>query len=105
MTAIAPPRAFSGFVQTAFTSRATWAAGSSDVTLTSWYRSPVDNARVGGHPFSQHQVGWAMDVAGPDQQYMAKRLRMVGITTVQEADHLHFQAFPAGILQLLLGSG
>ena len=100
----APPSYMRGFVQSAFVARTMAAAGSLDVSPTSWYRSVGDNARVGGDPFSQHLVGWAIDAVGPDQQQFAKRLRMTGLTVVQEAHHIHFQAFPAGILRRLLGS-
>jgi hypothetical protein len=99
----APPAYLNGFVQASFVNRTMAAAGQLDVSPTSWYRSPIDNARVGGDPFSQHLVGWAIDAVGPDQQAFAKGLRVRGITTVQESDHIHFQAFPAGILRLLLG--
>jgi hypothetical protein len=98
-----PPTYMRGFVQTSFVGRTMAAAGQLDVTATSWYRSRQENARVGGDPFSQHLVGWAIDAVGPDQQAFAKGLRMRGITTVQESDHIHFQAFPAGILRLLFG--
>lgn len=100
----APPAYLDGYVVRSFINRTMAAAGSLDVTPTSWYRSISDNARVGGDPFSQHLVGWAIDAVGPDQQMFAKRLRLSGITTVQEASHLHFQAFPAGVLRRLLGS-
>jgi len=74
-----------------------------DLTATSWWRSAARNAAVGGHPYSQHLVGWALDVAGPDQQQFAKRARQLGLIAVQEADHVHVQLFPAGILQRLFG--
>ena len=30
--------------------------GGERIDVTSWYRSPALNARVGGHPYSQHLI-------------------------------------------------
>jgi hypothetical protein len=86
-----------------FAARLQWAAGQNPALVcTSWGRTPEENAAVGGDPFSQHLVGWGVDVVGPDSSVFAKRARIAGLTTVQESDHLHVQAFPAGILKRLL---
>lgn len=33
--------------------------------VTSWYRTPAQNAEAGGVPTSKHLIGEAVDVAGP----------------------------------------
>lgn len=72
-----------------------------DIELTSYWRSREDNERVGGHPWSQHLVGWAVDVIGPDIEVFADRVDAAGIVTVHELDHLHVQLLPAGALEAL----
>lgn len=69
--------------------------------LTSYFRTPHENAAVGGDPWSQHLVGWAIDVVGDDAGEFAKRVRRAGLIAVQESDHLHIQVFPAGALRRL----
>ena len=36
--------------------------GGKPITVTSWYRDPVSNRRVGGVANSQHLLGWAVDI-------------------------------------------
>ena len=36
--------------------------GDNPITVTSWYRDPVSNRRVGGVANSQHLLGWAVDI-------------------------------------------
>lgn len=103
MTVKRPPRMFEGPPLWSFEARLMAAGRNTDVTATSWYRSPLENARVGGDPWSQHQVGWGLDVVGPGQSQFAKLARMTGLTVVQEASHVHVQLFPKGILRRLLG--
>lgn len=105
MTVRPPPPMFYGPPLFSFYQRVLAAGSEGDLTPTSWYRSPIENARVGGDPFSQHQLGWALDVVGPDATGFAKRARLTGLTAVVESDHVHIQLFPAGIVRLLLGSG
>lgn len=97
-----PPFAFYNFALLSFHARAEAASQGFDLACTSWWRTPLENARVGGDPFSQHLVGWAVDAAGPDMQQFSKQARMTGLTTVLEADHVHVQLFPAGVLRRLL---
>jgi uncharacterized protein YcbK (DUF882 family) len=73
-----------------------------NIEATSWWRSPERNAQVGGDPYSQHLVGWALDAVGPDVQTFAKRLRVRGFVVVVETDHVHVQVFPRGTLRRLL---
>jgi hypothetical protein len=94
---------FFGFAAWSFAQRASWASRGTDVTPTSWYRNPAENKAVGGKQFSQHLVGWAVDVVGEDQQAFAKRARIAGLTVVMGDTHTHVQLFPPGILRSLLG--
>lgn len=65
----------------------------SSVELTSWYRTPDHNERVGGSPTSQHLVGTALDLSGPGARDIAAQLRNAGWTWVPEGDHEHVQVF------------
>lgn len=69
--------------------------------VTSWYRTPSENARVGGHPESQHLFGFALDVATDDPGAFAQRARESGLEAIVEPDHVHVQIFPAGFLRSL----
>ena len=69
--------------------------------LTSWWRSADHNRSVGGHPYSQHLLGFAFDFVVNDraaEQAFVKRVREAGLVPVLEFDHVHVQAFPAGLL-------
>ncbi len=84
---------------------AMWAADDlRELWATSWYRTSDHNREVGGAPYSQHLVGWALDVAGADQFEFARRAEHTGLIVVRERDHVHVQVFPAGVLQRLQGS-
>jgi len=71
--------------------------------ITSWFRTPAENAAVGGHPRSQHLVGWAFDAVPPEGQFgrLADALQRQGFETVVESDHVHAQVFVAGVLEQL----
>jgi hypothetical protein len=103
MAVVPPPAPLWGFATWSFVTRLEHAARGADITATSWYRNPRVNAEVGGDPFSQHLVGWAVDAVGPDSSGFAKRCRVAGLTAVIEASHVHVQLFPKGILRALLG--
>lgn len=62
--------------------------------VTSWWRSPDTNTRVGGAETSQHLVGTALDLAGPGAADLAAQLRNAGWTWIPEGDHEHLQLFP-----------
>jgi hypothetical protein len=96
-----PPAAMWGFATYSFVNRVVAAGRRHDVTATSWWRSPSENARVGGDPFSQHLVGWAVDAVGPGSTAFAKQARLYGLTAVVESTHVHLQLFPPGILRRL----
>jgi len=72
--------------------------------ITSWWRSPSDNRRVGGSPTSQHLMGLAFDAAGPSGSLLAAALRAVGFVAVEEGSHVHAQAYPAGTLDPALAA-
>lgn len=36
--------------------------GGRPITVTSWYRDPISNRRVGGVSNSQHLLGWGVDI-------------------------------------------
>jgi Peptidase M15 len=66
------------------------------VAITSWQRTVLGNAQVGGHPESQHLLATAWDVSGPDQATYAERARGAGLVAIDEGDHVHVQLFQAG---------
>jgi len=71
-----------------------------DGSVTSWYRDPFDNARVGGNRCSQHLIGAGVDVVVPDDRVdvFVEAVRRAGLTALDEGDHVHIQALPAGTL-------
>lgn len=78
------------------------AIGTNPIQVTSWYRTPLSNQQVGGDPFSQHLLGFALDVVVDDPFRMRQRFRDMGLTSVVEGDHVHVQVFPAGVVAPLL---
>ena len=71
-----------------------------DVTVVNWFRTAEHNAAVGGQVNSQHRWACAFDLVVPlAQRAQAKtRLQAAGFWVLDEGDHLHAQAFPAGAL-------
>lgn len=71
-----------------------------DTRVTSWFRTPAQNRKVGGAFDSQHLAGLAVDFVVPDEELLRviSGFRVVGLTAVSEVDHLHVQAHPAGFL-------
>lgn len=76
-----------------------------DTIITSWWRSPFENQRVGGLPDSQHLVGLALDVVPGKPGFKlavseaSSRFAEAGFITVPAERHLHIQTFPAGVLR------
>jgi len=76
-----------------------------DTIITSWFRSPAENRRVGGDPDSQHLVGLALDIVpGKPSIQLAvaeasSRFAEAGFLVVPTSTHLHVQTFPAGLLR------
>ncbi len=69
------------------------------VRFTSWWRDRAENARVGGHPNSQHLTGLAVDVAqrGATEGVEAfiAACEAVGLVVIDEGDHWHIQRYAA----------
>lgn len=65
-------------------------------SITSWYRTPKRNERVGGHPNSRHLVWLGADVAYDEPIPPLTRRKMattLGLKLVIEGDHDHIQTF------------
>jgi len=81
------------------------AGGVGETILTSWFRSPLENRRAGGHPDSQHLVGLAFDlVPGKGASVLAineaaQIFARQGFSVVPASTHLHVQTFPPDILR------
>lgn len=60
------------------------------LTVTSWWRSPWHNKEVGGVANSLHMVGLAWDII-PASAENYSFLKSLGLTVIDEADHLHAQ--------------
>lgn len=63
---------------------------------TSWYRTPGENAAVGGAADSQHQWAAAVDLVG-NLGAIEDAARRAGLVAVRAATHVHVQAWPAGL--------
>lgn len=76
-----------------------------DTIITSWWRSPGENRRVGGNPDSQHLFGLALDVVPGKPSFKlavseaSSRFMEAGFVTVPAERHLHIQTYPAGVLR------
>jgi len=76
-----------------------------ETILTSWFRSPLENRRVGGHPDSQHLVGLAFDVVpGKGSSALAineaaQIFQRFGFSVEPAEKHVHVQTFPPNILR------
>ena len=71
-----------------------------DTIVTSWYRDPAHNARVGGAADSQHLLGLAFDTV-PVSAVNARRWQDAGFHVVVENDHVHAQVLPPGVARSL----
>lgn len=62
-----------------------------DLKVTSWFRSPSHNKRVGGVKNSLHLLGWSFDVVPVNSATMDK-LKSIGFRKIiSESDHIHAQ--------------
>jgi len=101
MTLLAPPAQLVFAVDFAvpgaladFVSRVNAIRGAS--AATSWWRSPLQNAQVGGSGESQHLFALGVDLQG-DLQQIARDARSLGLIPVQYPSHVHIQAWPRGV--------
>jgi len=70
--------------------------------VTSWWRSQNRNRSVGGHPYSQHLIGLAMDIQpieGASLWSLEQALEDNNLRTVTYQTHVHAQLWPAGKLE------
>jgi Peptidase M15 len=72
------------------------AAGIPVSAVTSWWRSRSRNSSVGGAIYSQHLLGFALDLVTPRPTALVKSLNAVGLVAIDEGDHVHVQAYRAG---------
>jgi len=77
-------------------------ASGARVRVSSWFRTPVDNQRVGGRPFSQHQLGLAIDLVTDNPIALENELDRRGLVAIRETDHVHVQAYAAGTVSSLV---
>ena len=78
---------------------ANWLAGVSqaapDAAVTSGFRTPQDNARVGGVPNSRHMSGQAVDLVPRPGETVAQLYTRVAqvpdVRAINEGDHVHVQ--------------
>jgi len=76
-----------------------------DTVITSWFRSPAENLRVGGDPDSQHLVGLALDIVPGKPAILlavaeaSDKFEEAGFLVLPTRTHLHIQTFPAGDLR------
>lgn len=76
-------------------------AGSPAVSVSSWFRNQLHNARVGGDPFSQHLIATAADLTGTREQLRSfvSSARARGLIALDYGSHAHIQLRPAGFLR------
>lgn len=70
------------------------------VRVSSYWRDPARNRAVGGSPDSQHLLGLGVDLVFPSPEQArrgASAVRSRGLIAVHEGDHVHVQAWPAGV--------
>jgi len=76
-----------------------------DTVVTSWFRTPAENRRVGGDPDSQHLVGLALDIVPGKPAILlavaeaSDKFEQVGFLVLPTRTHLHIQTFQAGALR------
>jgi uncharacterized protein YcbK (DUF882 family) len=65
-----------------------------DASVTSWFRTSKRNAAKGGKPRSKHRDGFATDLVPDDpteKPALVTHARQLGLTAVDEDDHVHVQ--------------
>lgn len=68
-------------------------ARATDVSISSFLRTPERNEAVGGRPNSLHLVGLAVDLVGEPATLgrVASIWRAIGLDAIDEGDHLHLE--------------
>jgi hypothetical protein len=106
---IPPPRILSFFREPiqAFIAKASNAWDEVPFQITSYWRDPYLNQRVGGHPYSQHLVGLALDAQpfSGDLRNLEVAFQNQGLKTVVYQSHVHTQFWKAGTLERILTGG
>jgi uncharacterized protein YcbK (DUF882 family) len=69
------------------------AARAQSIGASSWFRSPEENARVGGVPSSLHLQGLAIDLVGDAASLgrISSIWGAIGLYAKDEGDHLHLE--------------
>jgi len=70
------------------------------LSVSSWFRTPDQNRRVGGSPESQHLFALGLDITGSQDslRQVIFVARGLGLEAFAEPDHVHLQLFPKGAL-------
>lgn len=81
---------------TDFAARALFYASMMRGSVTSWFRTPEHNAKVGGHPQSKHMQGLGMDITYDGRPFYDAAVRShfanrLGLSMLDEKDHDHLQ--------------
>jgi len=83
---------------TSFCEKVAIICGKHNCSVTSWFRTPKRNEKVGGHIMSQHQLGLAVDLV-PDEDNsegywneIEIDCERLGLVAVVKRTHIHVQA-------------
>ncbi len=87
-------------IWTAIVGSANAALAGRRVSVNSWFRTVRENASLrDASPDSQHLIGTALDVGGPDRSIVAADMQRAGWIRVAYRNHEHLQVWPAGVVR------